>query len=167
MRRKSSRAIWRPCERIAGPRGTGKPLQIAGWRAGHTTVGGDNCTRLRWLNRDRTAPPPTTPEQASAKPETLHGLSDDTRPEPETAFHRPRLFARASPRARRGKGRGRDHRCRPRLARRSKPVIPDTKNGLWWTHLSSPRRRWPLAKIDDRHGTPDCKPRTCVDYRWQ
>jgi hypothetical protein len=26
----------------AGPRGTGKPLEIAGQRTGHTTVGGDN-----------------------------------------------------------------------------------------------------------------------------
>jgi hypothetical protein len=34
-------------ERIAGPRGTGKPLEIGGKRAGHTTVGGDMVFRAK------------------------------------------------------------------------------------------------------------------------
>ena len=107
-------------ERIAGPRGTGKPLQLAVDSVPGTTeatlhtdlrlqrkfeaiktannVGNEFISENNVLlyapvvaERTNTHQPQ---EQVSAKPETLHGLSADTRPEPEAAFHRPRLFAR-------------------------------------------------------------------------
>ena len=71
----------------------------------------------------------------NSTPETFHRP-----PERQADFHHPRLFARSGPRARRGKGRRRDHRRRRQGrpvnivlvsgARRSRPVIPATRNGL-------------------------------------
>jgi hypothetical protein len=81
----------------AAPRAIGKPLEIAGKPAGHTTVGGDNefpsetwfyCNGHWWLNRDRAAPPPTTRSKpVRTKPFTVYQPVPGQNPRPLFTVH--------------------------------------------------------------------------------
>jgi hypothetical protein len=67
-------------ERIAGPRGAGKPLQLAGSRTGHTTVGGDN-EKLGFTAREVGGWLQAPQEQAKRNPKPYAVFQSIPRPE--------------------------------------------------------------------------------------